>query len=66
VIYLALAGPWLALGFLLVIQRLERWLDDSVWGGVPAAPRNELPRSRRMDSRTWSSTPGARSVSRSP
>ena len=29
-IVLALAGPWLALGFLLVMQQLERWLDDSL------------------------------------
>ena len=25
-ILLALAGPWLALGFLLLMQQLERWL----------------------------------------
>ena len=39
-IVLALAGPWLALGFLLVMEQLERWLDDSVWGTsrVPRGP----------------------------
>ena len=29
-ILLALAGPWLALGFLLLMQQLERWLDKSL------------------------------------
>jgi len=66
VIYLALAGPWLALGFLLVMQQLERWLDDSPWEDLPATPRNELPRAREMHARLWSSRPDARSVSRSP
>jgi hypothetical protein len=49
VIVLALAGPWLALGFLLVMEQLERWLDDSVWGDVPGPPRTELPLAREMD-----------------
>jgi hypothetical protein len=29
-IAIALAGPFLALGFLLLMHRLERWLDDSL------------------------------------
>ena len=28
--YLALAGPLLALGFLLLMQELERWLGQSI------------------------------------
>ena len=36
-IVLALAGPWLALAFLLIMQELELWLDDSLWGD-PARP----------------------------
>ena len=40
-IVLALAGPWLALGCLLVLQELEHWLDDSLWGD--RAPRTVSP-----------------------
>ena len=29
--YVALAGPLLALGFLLLMQVLERWLAKTVW-----------------------------------
>ena len=29
--YVALAGPLLALGFLLVMQVLERWLLQTIW-----------------------------------
>jgi uncharacterized iron-regulated membrane protein len=65
VIYLALAGPWLALGFLLVMQQLERWLDEPLWEDNPA-PRNELPQAREVHARLRSSRPDARPVSRSP
>jgi hypothetical protein len=39
VILLALAGPWLALGFLLVMQQIERWLDESPWQDAPPPAR---------------------------
>lgn len=42
-ILVALAGPWLALGFLLVMQQLERWLDASLWGDVEGPSRVEKP-----------------------
>ena len=48
-IVLALAGPWLALGFLLLMQQLERWLDDSLWGEAPGPPRTEMPWAARVE-----------------
>ena len=45
-IVLALAGPWLALGFLLVMQQLERWLDDSLWGDAPGHSETRAPARR--------------------
>ena len=48
-IVVALAGPWLALGFLLLMQQLERWLDDSLWKDVPASSRAEPSAAQRVD-----------------